>query len=124
MFCLDPPIDIVRIFSLNKARKSRKLLDLARSRETTRRVRVRLCSVKINCYASTADSASGVGGVLKTGVTGSQGARMERLAALKTAIAQGRYHVSAADLAEKLIDHMLACQARKNPPPKNRPPDH
>lgn len=34
-------------------------------------------------------------------------ARMEHLADIRTAIAEGRYHVSAADLAQKLIDHMV-----------------
>jgi anti-sigma28 factor (negative regulator of flagellin synthesis) len=44
---------------------------------------------------------------------------MERLVALKTAIAQGRYQVSAADLAQKLINHMLARRPLKIHPPKN-----
>jgi len=41
-------------------------------------------------------------------------ARMEHIARLRTAIAEGRYHVSADDLAQKMIDHMLA-----NRPPKS-----
>jgi anti-sigma28 factor (negative regulator of flagellin synthesis) len=39
---------------------------------------------------------------------------MEHIDRIRTAIAEGRYHVSAADLAQKLIDHMLV----------NRPPEH
>ncbi len=35
-------------------------------------------------------------------------ARMERIARLRTAIAEGRYHLSADELAQKLIAHMLA----------------
>jgi anti-sigma28 factor (negative regulator of flagellin synthesis) len=34
--------------------------------------------------------------------------RMERIAILRKAIAEGRYYVPAGDLAQKLIDHMLA----------------
>ena len=33
--------------------------------------------------------------------------RTERIAALRSTIAAGRYHVAATDLAQKLIDHML-----------------
>ena len=33
--------------------------------------------------------------------------RMEKVLMLRTAIANGTYHVSAADLAQKLICHML-----------------
>lgn len=39
--------------------------------------------------------------------------RMEHIDRIRTAIAAGRYHVSAADLAQKLIDHIAA-----NRPPK------
>jgi anti-sigma28 factor (negative regulator of flagellin synthesis) len=39
--------------------------------------------------------------------------RMEHIARIRTAIAEGRYHVSAPDLAQKLIDQMIA-----NLPPK------
>ena len=34
--------------------------------------------------------------------------RMEHIARIRAAIAGGRYHVSAADLAQKLVDNMLA----------------
>ena len=40
-------------------------------------------------------------------------ARMERIARIRNAIAEGRYHVSPEDLSEKLINHMLT-----NHPPK------
>jgi anti-sigma28 factor (negative regulator of flagellin synthesis) len=34
--------------------------------------------------------------------------RMERIASLRKAIAEGTYRISAADIAEKIIAHMLA----------------
>jgi anti-sigma28 factor (negative regulator of flagellin synthesis) len=46
-------------------------------------------------------------------------ARIERLVELQTAIADGRYHVSAAELAQKLMEQMVALQPGKIGPAKN-----
>ena len=40
--------------------------------------------------------------------TAHSGARMERIESLRIAIATGRYHVSAADVAQKLMGYILA----------------
>ncbi|MGD0647339.1 MAG: flagellar biosynthesis anti-sigma factor FlgM [Acidobacteriaceae bacterium] len=40
-------------------------------------------------------------------------ARMARIDRIRIAIAEGRYHVSAADLAQKLIDHIVANRPQK-----------
>ena len=39
--------------------------------------------------------------------------RMEHIAMIRRAIAEGRYHVSATDLAQRLIHHMLANRTPK-----------
>jgi anti-sigma28 factor (negative regulator of flagellin synthesis) len=126
MFCAYPPIENMRILSLNRARRSRELIGIARSREKTCRVQPRLCKAKGSHIASTADSPNSIHRALQKDVIEIQPAspdhsraRMERLVALKTAIAQGRYQVSAADLAQKLINHMLARRPLKIHPPKN-----
>jgi hypothetical protein len=122
----------MRIFSLNKARKSWELFDATKSLGKTRPAQVRLCNVqmhlckvKVSCFASTADSPAGGRGAFRRGAIGFQKSsphpsddrmdvRMERIAAIRAAIARDSYHVSAADLAQKLIDHMLAHQRSKN----------
>jgi anti-sigma28 factor (negative regulator of flagellin synthesis) len=103
------PIDIMRMVSLNRLRKSQRLFDYTvrydeslrldaaprmSSSDQLRSIRKRAAGAE---EASSADSHS----------------RMEHIACIRTAIAEGRYHVSAADLAQKLIDHMIA-----NRPPK------
>jgi hypothetical protein len=122
----------MRIFSLNKARKSWELFDATESLVKTRPAQVRpcnvqmhLCKVKVSCFAFNADSPAGGSRAFRRGAVGFHKAsphpsddrmhvRMERIAAIRAAIAQGSYHVSAADLAQKLIDHMLAHQRSKN----------
>jgi hypothetical protein len=115
----------MRIFSLNKARKSWELFDATKSLGKTRPAQVRLCKVKISCFALTADSPAGGSTAFRRGAIGFQKSsphpsddrmdvRMERIAAIRAAIARDSYHVSAADLAQKLIDHMLAHQRSKN----------
>jgi flagellar biosynthesis anti-sigma factor FlgM len=129
MFRADLPIYVMRIASLNKARKSWELFDVARSREKTRRVPAHLCRIKLSCLVSTADSPNSAhrafqkdSAALPAASPAPTPARMERVAALRAAIAQGRYHVSAADLAQKIMDHMLALHPPKNGTPKNRVP--
>ena len=100
MFRADLPIYVMRIVSLNKARRSSESFNVARSRRSTRRVPARLCRIKLSCLASPSPTST-------TPTPPPTPTRMERLADLKAAIAQGRYHVSAADLAQKLMDHLL-----------------
>jgi Anti-sigma-28 factor, FlgM len=120
----------MRIFSLNKARKSWELFDATESLEKPRPAQVRLCKVnpckvKMSCFAFTADSPAAGRRAFRRGAIGFQKSsphpsdgrmdvRKERIAAIRAAIAQGSYHVPAADLAQKLIDHMLAHQRSKN----------
>ncbi len=102
MFRADLPIYVMRIFSLNKARRSSESFNAARSRRSTRRVPARLYRIKLSCLASPSPTSTAPDPTPPPTPT-----RMERLADLKAAIAQGRYHVSAADLAQKLMDHLL-----------------
>ena len=98
------PINIMRMAPLNRLRKFRRLFDhTARcdeilrldaaprmpSSDQLRSIRRRAAEAE---RPSSADSQ----------------ARMEHIARIRTAIAEGRYHVSAADLAQKLIDHIVA----------------
>jgi anti-sigma28 factor (negative regulator of flagellin synthesis) len=79
MFPCDLPIKIMRNFSLSKVRKSWALFEGGR---------------RVSGFPESSSEPSYI--------------RMERVASLRAAIAQGDYHVSAADLAQKLMDHMLA----------------
>jgi anti-sigma28 factor (negative regulator of flagellin synthesis) len=119
MFSADLPISILRIFSLNKVRKSWELLDIDESKDGARQGRVGLFRVKRSCFAPAEDSPKGVSNVFQKDATGfrkasqdssyaQMGVRMERIVTIRAAIAQGSYHVSAADLALKLMGHMLA----------------
>jgi flagellar biosynthesis anti-sigma factor FlgM len=86
------PIDIMRMVSLNRLRKSRRLAKMS-SNDQLRSIRRR---------AAGAEEPSSDSNV-----------RMEQIARIRAAIAEGRYHVSAADLAQKLIDHMVATRLPK-----------
>jgi anti-sigma28 factor (negative regulator of flagellin synthesis) len=127
MFPADLPISTLRIFSLNNVRKSWELLDGGKNSKEPRPVGVRLLRGKTGSFASPADSAARV--FPKDATTGSRkaspgtsylrrraqtGVRMERIAAVRAAIAQGTYYVSAADLAQKLMDRMLSHQPARN----------
>ena len=103
------PIDIMRMVSLNRLRKSQRLFNYTlRCQEMPRldaAVKMlssdQLCSIRR--HAAGAEQPS----------SGASLARMEHIARIRTAIAEGRYHVSAADLAEKLIDYMVANRPAK-----------
>jgi Anti-sigma-28 factor, FlgM len=128
MFSAYPPISIMRIFSLNKVRKSWELLHVNESRHGVRHGQAGIFkrkNLKMSCVVVTASSPKSVLSGFQRGATGLRRAspdpsyaqrdvRMERVAAIRAAIAQGSYHVSAADLAQKLMDHMLAHRPAKN----------
>jgi flagellar biosynthesis anti-sigma factor FlgM len=103
------PIDIMRMVSLNRLRKSQRLFDhTVRYKKTLRPdAAPRMSSSdqlrSIRKRAAGAEERASAGSHL----------HMEHIARIRTAIAEGRYHVSAGDLAQKLIDHMIA-----NRPPK------
>jgi anti-sigma28 factor (negative regulator of flagellin synthesis) len=108
------------MLSLNKARRSRELSGIAKGREKTRCAQAGLCKAEGSGFASTADSSGSIERALREDAIGVEAAspdgspaRLERLAVLRTAIAEGRYRVSAAELAQKLMDHMLALQPEK-----------
>ncbi len=114
MFSPHLPIDIMRIVSLNRLRKSRRLFDCpVPSQETLR------CKKTLRPAVAAAISPSDQLRTIRRSAAGVQEPsadsplRMEEIARIRTAIAEGHYHVSSADLAQKLIDHMLA-----NCPPK------
>jgi len=119
----------MRILSLNKARRLRELIGLATGRKKTRPAQARLCNVKVSRFTSTADSPNSIRRALQKDAAEIQStspehlrARIEHLIALKTAIAEGRYQVSAADLAQKLMDHLLVPRPVKKRSPRNPPP--
>ena len=104
---------------MNKVRKSWELSGIDESRDGARQDRVGLFRVKKSCLAPAADSPKRVSSVFQKDATGfrkaspdssyaQMGVRMERIVTIRAAIAQGSYHVSAADLALKLMGHMLA----------------
>jgi anti-sigma28 factor (negative regulator of flagellin synthesis) len=100
----DLPIDIMRIVSLNRLRKFRRLFDYTvRCEEMPR--------LDAAAKMSSSDQLRSIrkrAGKVEEPSSADSHARMEHLAGIRTAIAEGRYHVSAADLAQKLIDHMVA----------------
>jgi flagellar biosynthesis anti-sigma factor FlgM len=103
------PIDIMRMVSLNRLRKSQRLFDHAvRCQEILRPD----AAAKMSSSDQLRSIRKRAAGAEEPSSADSH-ARMERIAFIRTAIAEGRYHVSAADLAQKLIDHMIA-----NRPPK------
>jgi anti-sigma28 factor (negative regulator of flagellin synthesis) len=96
------------------------LSGIAKGREKTRRAQAGLCKAEGSGFASTADSSGSIERAVREDAIGVEAAspdgspaRLERLAVLRTAIAEGRYRVSAAELAQKLMDHMLALQPEK-----------
>lgn len=110
---------------MNKARKSWELFDATESLEKPLPAQVRLCKVKMSCFAFTPDSPAGGSRAFRRDAVGFQKSpphpsddrthvRMERIAAIRNAIARGSYRVSAADLAQKIMDRMLAHQRSKN----------
>ncbi len=93
---------------MNRLRKIRRLFDCtARCKQTPRLAAADLSPSdqlrSIRRRAAGVEDPSSADSPLRT----------EHIARIRAAIAEGRYHVSAADLAQKLIDHMLA-----NQPPK------
>lgn len=115
MVSRDLPIDIMRIVSLNRVRKFRRLFRYLGRCHRTPRPRTAgissnpslplpsddpLCSIRSRA-AATQDSTLSDAAL-----------RAERIARIQASIAEGRYRVSASDLAQKMIDNMLA----------NRPP--
>ena len=104
------PIDIMRMLSLNRLRKFRPLLDhTARCKELPRLDAAARMSPRDQLRSIRRRAAAA-----EESFSADAHARMEHIARIRTAIAEGRYHVSAADLVQKLIDHMLV----------NRPPEH
>jgi anti-sigma28 factor (negative regulator of flagellin synthesis) len=97
MFSAYLSINIVRIFSLGKERKSWELLDINES-----------ASSVFQKGATEFRKASPDPSYAQMGV------RMERIVTIRAAIAQGSYHVSAAALARKLMGHMLAHRPSQN----------
>jgi anti-sigma28 factor (negative regulator of flagellin synthesis) len=99
----------MRIVSLNRVRKSRRSIDYTDWRKKTPRpdgVATVSPSEQLRTIrrraAGTAEPSSA-----------DLPPRMENIARIGRAIAEGRYHVSAADLAKKLIHHMLANRPSK-----------
>jgi anti-sigma28 factor (negative regulator of flagellin synthesis) len=109
MFFPHLPIDIMRIVSLNRLRKSQRLFDRTLFSDETPHL-----------GAAAQRSSSEALRSIRRRVAGEDdshpapsAARMEHIARIQDAIAAGRYHVSAADLAQKLIDHILAMRVSK-----------
>lgn len=94
---------------MNRSRKSRRLFDYTECRKETLRPDGGSAMFSSEQLRVTRRRAAGVEEPPST----DSYLRMEHIARIRTAIAEGRYHVSAADLAQKLIHHMLA-----NRPPK------
>src|ERR1700734_497523 len=98
------PIDMMRMVSLNRLRKFRRLFnDTVRCKETLRLAAAPRMSSSDHLRSIRRRAAR----VQEPPSAGSH-ARMEHIARIRTALAEGRYHISAADLAQKLIDHMIA----------------
>jgi negative regulator of flagellin synthesis FlgM len=57
--------------------------------------------------SGTTATLSGTGSMLAAAASGTDDVRMEKVAALKSAIDSGTYNVSADKVADKLIDNML-----------------
>jgi hypothetical protein len=103
------PIEIMRMVSLNRLRKFRRLFDhTLRCKETPR-----LDAAPWTPPGDHLRSIRRRAAEAEDPFAAAAHARMERIARIRNAIAEGRYHVSPEDLAEKLINHMLT-----NHPPK------
>ncbi len=89
---------------LNRSRKSRRLFDHGPCREEMLRLDSTARMSSIDQLRSIRRRAAGI----EEPFSAASPARMEHLVRIRAAIAEGRYHVSAADLAQKLIDHMIA----------------
>jgi hypothetical protein len=111
------------MLSLNQARRSRAWSGIAKGREKTRRGQAGLCKAEGSGFGMIADSPGRIETVLREEATRRQEAtrleaaspdgspaRIERLAELQTAIAEDRYHVSAAELAGKMMERMPELQ--------------
>ncbi len=109
MFSRDLPIDIMRIVSLNRVRKIRSLFDSTARRNKTLCLEATATRSSIDQLRSIRKRAAGA----EDPSPADSPVRTELIARIRAAIAEGRYHVSAAHLAQKLIDNMLA-----NQPPK------
>ena len=109
MFPPHLPIDIMRIVSLNRWRKFRRWFDHTVRCKETLRLDAALTMSSIEQIRSIRRRAAGVPELRSADLH----LRMEHIARIRTAIASGRYHVSAEYLAQKLIDDML-----ENKPPK------
>jgi len=94
----------MRMVSLNRSRKFRSLFDIT----------VRCKELPRLAAAADLSSSAQLRAIRRRAARGDEPSsvdshtRMEHIAGIRTAIAEGRYHVSADDLAQKLIDHMLA----------------
>ncbi len=108
MFLSHLPIEIMRIVSLNRLRKSRRWFGRNLCGEQYPRLDT---AIGISSDAQLRFIRRRAAGV--EGSSFSSAVRMEHIARIRTAIAEGRYHVSAADLAQKLVDHMVARCAAK-----------
>ncbi len=104
------PIDILRIVSLNRFRKFRRSFDHSLRCEERPRPDAAASLSTSDQLHSIRRRAGGADEPLFAGLD----ARMEHIARIRIAIAEGRYHVSAADLAQKLIDHMVANRRPKS----------
>ena len=103
MFLRHLSIDTVRIVSLNRLRKFRQLFDrTARCRESLRFDAIPTVTFSEQIRSIRRRAA----GAPQPRSTDSQ-LRMEKIAGIRAAIAEGRYHVSADDLAQKMIDTVL-----------------
>jgi anti-sigma28 factor (negative regulator of flagellin synthesis) len=104
MFPPHLPIEIVRRVFLNRSRKSRRLFDHTLRCDEMPRLDSSATMSSVDQLRSIRRRAAGI----EETFSAASPARMEHLARIRAAIAEGRYHVSAADLAEKLIHHMVA----------------
>ncbi len=93
---------------MSNVRRSRELFGNDKSREKGSGNQV------CHCMAPAANAPNGTEGAFQNSMTRSQESpptpsyvRMDRVESIRAAIAQGCYHVPAADLAQNLIDHML-----------------
>jgi anti-sigma28 factor (negative regulator of flagellin synthesis) len=109
MFPPHLPIDTMRVVSLNRERKSRRSIDYTDWRKKTLRPDGAATMSPSEQLRSIRRRAAGIEEPSSAGSP----PRMENIARIGRAIAEGRYHVSAADLAKKLIHHMLANRPSK-----------
>jgi anti-sigma28 factor (negative regulator of flagellin synthesis) len=110
MFLPHLPIDIMRIVSLNRSRKFRRMFDSTVRRKRTPRFGATPTMSSTEQIRLIRRRAAGV----EAPPTASFDLRMEHIARIRTAIAEGRYYVSAEELTQKLVDTLLEIQPRKS----------